>query len=327
MRFHLAIPLIFFLSSQANANQDCSHALVQDTYSKAQTDTERLAIIYSIDKANFDQFKSEFAGGGNAIIGGIPVGGDMDWNEFEEHRSRIKETYNFDYNRNSSLEIARTYLSDNAKQAYISCLKNSGKGLKVWLSQVEDTQLTISVKFDTHPGGALTDFSLGSPVGGTLIGSVPTSFPNGSIRTIEFQRDQNVRFSVVVNGDGESTNFVVPSEPRFVTGAVVSWDFEIMVDDVLQRYQGSREISPDIYKEHDPSKRKIEIHRYTTHDNQGDRWAYCRIEDNWTLTALYKDRFIPGTKTGDRKVKTSRVLEPGTGGGGICKLERLLYNR
>lgn len=162
MRGLIAAALLCFVPFASWAQDSCNEALKFSVLKSSSSSKIDWRVLTHISEAEYDQVKHD--GGANFVVGGLPLGAS--YADFHQRASSQESTHQESFSDEEARDVFWTGLSENSKEAYVSCIKNfavSQSGL--YLSIIAVTRKTYTLLLTWKPTGA------GEPVQVHFIGN------------------------------------------------------------------------------------------------------------------------------------------------------------
>jgi hypothetical protein len=127
----------------------CEKVLVQDYISVAYDESTALHYLNTIDASTYSKEETKSALSAAFPIDGVPVGGDVSWNDFSEYRSRLFSQQKFDYSKAQSFQYVKNAFSQNTLSAFSQCMQACGskEGVFVYMQSVDDNLVSIAIDY------------------------------------------------------------------------------------------------------------------------------------------------------------------------------------
>jgi hypothetical protein len=202
---------------------DCDAVLAKDTVVSHTSDRVSLAALSLVTKDNFQSFQNNFTGGLTFPIDGIPISANTTYDQFSQERQSYLNKYSYNYNYDSNQSIALSYTSDAAIAAWTACIQSHEQEVLI-LRPIFSVGDTIIVQAKWIPGndlkpGERKDYTV---TGGTVVGSVPSTFLGGWT-SIKFKRtsgDPAFSFDINMKNGGTSGHIEFPA----LSSAIIQGD-------------------------------------------------------------------------------------------------------
>ena len=159
--FSIATTSLAILSQNSAAQSEsltaCNGALVQNVNTANISIAERLSILSTLSKDDFESRQKSLQNGTTALIGGIPFTSDTKWDEFDKKRSTFFSQYQSDFSYNQYTYWNQVYLPQLSVDAYTKCLQTLRPvGPRIWVNKAEPTEndVSIHIQFNTASGDA-----------------------------------------------------------------------------------------------------------------------------------------------------------------------------
>jgi hypothetical protein len=135
-------------SARAGSPSECNAALVFSTYNKidASKSDRRMAMFADQEPHS----KIAQSPGLSAVIYGVSVGGS--WNQFQEKISHYRISTNNSISQEQFKNVALTWLSTNAADAYKEYIRSKRRGLHIILDKSSDTELSLRIYYSVVGG-------------------------------------------------------------------------------------------------------------------------------------------------------------------------------
>ncbi len=201
--------LILVLCSRVFAQgQDCSKALIQDTYQTTSTNHQLFSLALSVDSRSYEEIKQK--AGANAIIYGIPMGGNYD--EFRKNVKDTSEHFEEHLDLDQATNVAWTGLSRFGAGAYRDCLVASQTGLSLQLTAATETEVSFVLKW-APVGVENSKVAIVWQWSGPGRDKLPASIPAGSTPIVIPRPNQNL--VIAASTIGHSTiPYTITSWPK-----------------------------------------------------------------------------------------------------------------
>ena len=222
--FHSLFIAFFAYSFCANA-EDCDpkKILIQDTNISVNQDTTKVAILDQIDRDHFEDARKSSQVGGT-LVEGTPLSGCAKFDDFRTALDREKKLYKYDLNERKVAIVVQQSLSENALNAYISCLqKNRDTGVFVWATNTGafSDKAIINIKWLGGVGGAQGQLENGIPIEGATLSdatkTIPNSWRDKQVVSLILNRHRNKDAIIIVKISGYSETIIIPKDPPLVT--------------------------------------------------------------------------------------------------------------
>ncbi|MEM9450283.1 MAG: hypothetical protein AAGA75_17340 [Cyanobacteria bacterium P01_E01_bin.6] len=150
-----ALSLSIATSAKPVAAEDCFRALTLDSFALSSDTSINLAVLRTIDEARWEESKTNAGWIASLKRMGLEIGSDANFSRFDAERSRVLKLWSYQYNYDQSVRYVSQQLSDNARIAYVSCLKIKAfqeAGLHIIANEVTDSSVQVDV-FLNIPSG------------------------------------------------------------------------------------------------------------------------------------------------------------------------------
>lgn len=180
----------------------CAAVLVPDVEVREMSKATRLAFLRLVNKATFEEMKESAKGGATVPVDGIPIGGEMSWEQFQERRTSEFSQKGFALDEDQSTTLLREHLSKEAIDAWNKCIRNfyNGFGLRAWVIGANDQTVTVRVTWRPTPEGKATTIKNVHVDGGkarqNLVGC---QLVVNAEKTFTFDRVKDRPFTFVIN--------------------------------------------------------------------------------------------------------------------------------
>jgi hypothetical protein len=109
--------LVLACSVPCRADQDCSKALVSDSYSESDTASSDFRLSTTVDESNYNSLSQK--AGASGVIYGVPVGAN--WGEYKENRQHVLNSSDMKLSTDQARNVIWTSLKPEAVSAYEAC--------------------------------------------------------------------------------------------------------------------------------------------------------------------------------------------------------------
>ncbi len=224
-KFFIACILSLFCGSATLAQEACSNHWQFNQISYQSDLKKKLAIIYSIDRENFEERKREFGSGLTMPVEGIPISGYANYNDFDAARQRMSSRFAYSLDLEHSESYLRQFVAPETLEAVKLCIANTF-GLHAVLDRVQGESVLISLHWKPTAGGTNPIDPLSETViAGELVGDFPTKLEPHNWAAVTYKRNRNVDFIFRAQGSGAITSpIIVPADPT-VDARPYSWKF------------------------------------------------------------------------------------------------------
>ncbi|MEP9356882.1 hypothetical protein ABLE93_25460 [Xanthobacter sp. KR7-65] len=213
MRRAFPIIAMLIMTSNAQAQNNCAKALIQDKTRIDVHDVSTLAALRLLQQSSTKS--SGWSGSINVPISGVPVGIGANSAEDVTNDYFSKSTINWTRDRLES--VATQTLSQNAADAYKTCIRGQ-LPLSIIVSDAKDDALTVTVKFIVPSNSIKSANGQVSISGGKPLVDFPKKWSPGESNSAIIKRDKNSDFRIVANVGGFTDSALVafiPPPPVF----------------------------------------------------------------------------------------------------------------
>lgn len=131
--------------------KSCDAALIRRIDTGTASKATQIAILSEATQGEFSSRQNAIAGGGSAMYGGIPIGGNVDWNTFDQQRREFLNRYRLDYTSNESATWLRIDVSPEAYKSYETCIglvmNKRGTYLRAIVTPGDDNNFALRAAF------------------------------------------------------------------------------------------------------------------------------------------------------------------------------------
>ena len=158
IRYSLCVTTVAAAISSTAMAEDvaqCNGALVQNTRNIRLNVSEKLSILQTVKREDFEKSKQKLSGDGTAILGGIPITENMAWEKYNEERQNFLSKYKSDFSYNESLLWNEIYLSPMAGDNYVACLRSlRGVGAHIYTTSSRPSSTAVAFKIAFYTDGS-----------------------------------------------------------------------------------------------------------------------------------------------------------------------------
>lgn len=198
--------------SVAQANEDCSKALVPNVIDMKSNVQLFSSYLKTIDEIKFQEAKRDAGLQAAFIVYDIPFDITASYGEFDKARSKYFEKIQFKQSHKDSSTYLMQEVPDKAFETYSQCLLTNSKAVTgPHLIPLKITGSSILLRFNWQSPAGLTNGTASWGLSGlTTSTTLPKKIPSNGSYDFVFERAQNKDASVTVNVEGAGDSFLLP---------------------------------------------------------------------------------------------------------------------